>query len=325
MILGYGIGGQLLAQSLAELSVPHVVLELNGATVRTALERGVNIHYADVSAHEPLEAAGVAHAAAVVVVIERSRTPPSARCGRCARSRRDVPIITRTRYRLEAERLTRRVRRSRLPKSSRRRSKCSRNCWSGCTSRQRRRDAGGQLSARGRGWHRPVSAGAKPVAVRPVAQGDRRCAGLQLPPPAGRVGGRPHAAGGRSAHFHRRHGAGCSARRRHHHLAARRFALAAGDDIFLLGDDSDVLLARTLLSDGPRQRRPPEPMRQARLTRFVSRIDGTRVKSAVNPVVNPVVLKEEAHVAVPSATVPAVRRQLRPRASGSRRAAVKQP
>ena len=33
VILGYGIGGQLLAQSLAELSVPYVVLELNGATV----------------------------------------------------------------------------------------------------------------------------------------------------------------------------------------------------------------------------------------------------------------------------------------------------
>ena len=30
------------------------------------------------------------------------------------------------------------------------------------------------------------------------------------------------------------------------------FVLAAGDDIFLLGDDSDVLLARSLLTDGPR-------------------------------------------------------------------------
>jgi K+/H+ antiporter YhaU regulatory subunit KhtT len=30
------------------------------------------------------------------------------------------------------------------------------------------------------------------------------------------------------------------------------FALAAGDDIFLLGDDSDVMLARSLLTDGPR-------------------------------------------------------------------------
>jgi monovalent cation:H+ antiporter-2, CPA2 family len=29
-------------------------------------------------------------------------------------------------------------------------------------------------------------------------------------------------------------------------------ALAAGDDIFLLGDDSDVLLARALLTQGPR-------------------------------------------------------------------------
>ena len=86
VILGYGMGGQLVAQSLAELSVPHVVLELNGATVRNALERGVNIHYADVSAPEPLEAAGVAHAAAVVA---RSRAIPTRRSARsrpCARS-----------------------------------------------------------------------------------------------------------------------------------------------------------------------------------------------------------------------------------------------
>ncbi len=32
------------------------------------------------------------------------------------------------------------------------------------------------------------------------------------------------------------------------------FRLEAGDDIFLLGDDSDVLLARALLTDGPRDR-----------------------------------------------------------------------
>ena len=31
------------------------------------------------------------------------------------------------------------------------------------------------------------------------------------------------------------------------------FEFAAGDDIYLLGDDSDVMLARTLLTDGPRR------------------------------------------------------------------------
>ena len=105
VILGYGMGGQLLAQSLTELSVPHVVLELNGATVRSALERGVNIHYADVSAPEPLEAAGVAHAAAVVAVL--SDPDASERAVRAVRTLApEVPIIARTRYRLEAERLT---------------------------------------------------------------------------------------------------------------------------------------------------------------------------------------------------------------------------
>ncbi|MGH9175016.1 MAG: cation:proton antiporter regulatory subunit, partial [Vicinamibacterales bacterium] len=32
------------------------------------------------------------------------------------------------------------------------------------------------------------------------------------------------------------------------------FRLEASDDVFLLGDDSDVLLARALLTDGPRER-----------------------------------------------------------------------
>ena len=106
MILGYGIGGQLVAQSLAELSVPYVVLELNGATVKNALARGVNIHYADVTAPEPLEAAGVARAAAVVARAQRSRRL-GARDQAIRALNPHVPVIARTRYRLEAERLAR--------------------------------------------------------------------------------------------------------------------------------------------------------------------------------------------------------------------------
>ena len=64
----------------------------------------MNIHYADVSAPEPLEAAGVEHAAAVVVVL--SDPDASERAVRVVRALSpDVPIIARTRYRLEAERL----------------------------------------------------------------------------------------------------------------------------------------------------------------------------------------------------------------------------
>ncbi|MGH9174122.1 MAG: cation:proton antiporter, partial [Vicinamibacterales bacterium] len=104
VILGYGLGGQLVAQSLSELSVPHIVLELNGATVRSALAQGVNIHYADVSAPEPLEAAGVEHAAAVVAVL--SDPDASERAVRSVRAMNPhVPMIARTRYRLESERL----------------------------------------------------------------------------------------------------------------------------------------------------------------------------------------------------------------------------
>ena len=102
------------------------MLELNGATVRHAVARGVNIHYADASAPEPLEAAGVPGAAAVVALL--SDPDASERAIKVVRAQNPtVPIIARTRYPLEAKWLAEAGARSRWPKSSKRHSKCSRN------------------------------------------------------------------------------------------------------------------------------------------------------------------------------------------------------
>jgi CPA2 family monovalent cation:H+ antiporter-2 len=104
VILGYGMGGRLLSRALADLATPYIILELNGATVRSGRAAGEPIRFADVTAVDSLEAAGVAHAVAVVGML--SDTDASERAVRAIRSlSHDVPIIMRTRYRLEAERL----------------------------------------------------------------------------------------------------------------------------------------------------------------------------------------------------------------------------
>jgi CPA2 family monovalent cation:H+ antiporter-2 len=251
VILGYGIGGQLLAQSLAELSVPHVVLELNGAAVRKALERGVNIHYADVAASEPLEAAGVAHAAAVVVVI--SDPDASERAVRAVRSLSpDVPIITRTRYRLEAERLARAGATMAVAEEL----EASLEVLSQLLVRLH--IPGNVVETLVDNYRRVLGAAtsrasrAKPV---PFEEMPREI--MDAPVSSFRLADEAWGVGRTLQEADLRKNTGATV------LAVRRggdtvtsphggFALAAGDDIFLLGDDSDVMLARSLLTDGPR-------------------------------------------------------------------------
>lgn len=104
IILGYGIGGRLLARALGELATPYLVLEMNGANVREGRAKGEPIFYADATVPEPLQAAGVTRAAAVVAML--SDPDATARAVHATRSlSATVPVIVRARYRLEAERL----------------------------------------------------------------------------------------------------------------------------------------------------------------------------------------------------------------------------
>jgi CPA2 family monovalent cation:H+ antiporter-2 len=253
IILGYGMGGQLLARSLAELSIPHIVLELNGATVRAARESGVNIHYADVSAPEPLAAAGVEYAAAVVVVI--SDPDASERAVRAVRAMApSLPIITRTRYRLEAERLAR----SGATLAVAEELEASLEVLSQLLARLHipgnvvetlvdnyRRVLGAAMTRAARARAIPFDQLPQEIVDAPVS--------------SFRLDENSWAVGRTLQDLNLRSATGATV------IAVRRatgtitspdaaFALAAGDDIFLLGDDSDVLLARGLLSDGPRGR-----------------------------------------------------------------------
>jgi CPA2 family monovalent cation:H+ antiporter-2 len=102
VILGFGMGGQLLGRAMRQLAVPYVILDLNGATVRHARKNGEAIFFGDATNEDALRAAGVARARAVVAVL--SDPYASARALTAIRGiNPDVPMIIRTRYHSEAE------------------------------------------------------------------------------------------------------------------------------------------------------------------------------------------------------------------------------
>lgn len=104
VIVGYGLNGSLLARVLGEARIPYLVVELHGATVREAKERGVPILFGDVSRREILEHAGIERAQAVVYAIS---DPDAVR--RSVRLARELApgleIIVRTRMVQEIEAL----------------------------------------------------------------------------------------------------------------------------------------------------------------------------------------------------------------------------
>jgi CPA2 family monovalent cation:H+ antiporter-2 len=104
IIFGFGAGGRLVARALRDLRVPYIVLELNGATVQQSRGEGEPIIYGDATSPESLHAAGVEHALAIVSLL--SDPDAALRMVTLVRGQsKTIPIVARTRYRLEAERL----------------------------------------------------------------------------------------------------------------------------------------------------------------------------------------------------------------------------
>jgi CPA2 family monovalent cation:H+ antiporter-2 len=104
LIVGFGVGGQLVARALRDLGVPYLVLELNGGTVQRMRAEGEPIFYGDATSPESLHAAGVERAHAIVSLMS---DPDATR--RMVRTVRQISggivIVVRTRYRIEAEEL----------------------------------------------------------------------------------------------------------------------------------------------------------------------------------------------------------------------------
>ena len=97
VVIGYGVGGRMVAARLAALGVRHVVLEANAENVRQGRADGVPVYYADATSAEALEHAHVQDARAVVLLIN---DPPAAArtVDAIRRSAPDVPVLVRTRY-----------------------------------------------------------------------------------------------------------------------------------------------------------------------------------------------------------------------------------
>jgi CPA2 family monovalent cation:H+ antiporter-2 len=104
IVLGFGVGGRLVVRAVRDLGIPYLILELNGATVQSAKAEGERIFYGDATSPESLRAARIESAVAVVSVL--SDPDAAHRMVKAAREiSSSVPIVVRTRYRLEAERL----------------------------------------------------------------------------------------------------------------------------------------------------------------------------------------------------------------------------
>jgi monovalent cation:H+ antiporter-2, CPA2 family len=73
VIIGYGLGGRLLAQALGKSGFPYIALELNAETVRDARARNEPLYYGDATSREALAHAGVDRARQVVVAINDPR------------------------------------------------------------------------------------------------------------------------------------------------------------------------------------------------------------------------------------------------------------
>jgi CPA2 family monovalent cation:H+ antiporter-2 len=97
IIAGYGINGRNLAQVLRETEIPFVIVEMDGDVVRREQNKGLPIHFGDVTHPQILRRLGIQDARALVLAI----SDPSAtrRAIRVARQLNpNIYIISRTRY-----------------------------------------------------------------------------------------------------------------------------------------------------------------------------------------------------------------------------------
>jgi CPA2 family monovalent cation:H+ antiporter-2 len=104
VLIGFGYGGQTLARLFRALGIGYAVVEGNALGVERARERGEPVMYGDATRPQVLHRLDVAHARLVVVAI----SDPFATRRIVSRIRaisRDVPLIARTRYMEEVDRL----------------------------------------------------------------------------------------------------------------------------------------------------------------------------------------------------------------------------
>lgn len=106
LIVGFGVGGRLLARVLHDAGIRYLVLELNASTVRQAGRDGHPMLYGDASRRDVLHAAGIERARVVVFVVsDPAAVRRSVALARAANP--GVHIVVRTRRVQEIDELRR--------------------------------------------------------------------------------------------------------------------------------------------------------------------------------------------------------------------------
>jgi CPA2 family monovalent cation:H+ antiporter-2 len=255
VILGYGVGGRLIARALSELATPYLILELNGDTVQSARAAGEPIYYGDATVQERLEAAGVRRAVGVVALLS---DPDASRLAtRAVRSlSATVPLIVRTRYRLEAERLMEEGATLAIAEEL----EASLEVLAQLLARMH--IPGNVIEVLLDTYRRTTTAAGKRSRSAPaVPLGDLPLEIVDTPVATFRLANGMWGAGRTLKELNLRAETGATV------LAVRRgqrtltspdgeFRLEIGDDLYLLGDDADIRLARNRLQQGPRQTEP---------------------------------------------------------------------
>jgi CPA2 family monovalent cation:H+ antiporter-2 len=104
VVLGYGVGGEMLTEVLERAQVPHVAVDINAGRVRQARQEGQPLHYGDVTSPAILERVGVPRARQVAVMLnDPDATIRAVRAAR--RLAPGAPILVRARYVAEVPRL----------------------------------------------------------------------------------------------------------------------------------------------------------------------------------------------------------------------------
>ena len=249
VIFGFGVGGRLLASALRDIGQPYVVVELNAATVREGQSAGEPIFFGDASHPDTLAAAHIDRALAVVAML--SDPDASLRLARVVRGLApEVPIIVRTRYRAEAERLRQAGATLAVAEELEASLEVVAQLFARLHVPGNLSDVlldGFRLAATS---SRPLRAPTVPLGSAPREIREMPLATHQLEPHAWAVGHTLATIDLRAAT-----GATIIAVRKGEQYSApppASLVLEAGDVVFLSGDASDVRLARVRLETGPR-------------------------------------------------------------------------
>ena len=105
VVIGYGLAGRLLTNSLSRLKIEAVALEMNSDNVELGRKLGDPVYYADATSEEALGHAHVESCRAIVIMINDNQAIERV-ISTIARMKVEAPVFVRTQYMRETEKLS---------------------------------------------------------------------------------------------------------------------------------------------------------------------------------------------------------------------------